>query len=231
MASRKTVLKIERLRIMENDANYLRKRTSGGRMAMSGGRLALRSAIVFLMALAAATCSKAPEDGLPGSCSIDCSKAVIGSSTYKIVRLSADQEIECTGGFASGIAARALSGPVTVHFKVEEEVNLGPGRTEKRSVPYISVDPVIEGMRYPQGTHPDNATVTTVSEGVYTVDPYRYAGVVTRKSEWCSDSCGVVTLEVYPVCVKGATNNVSVSVRSGAAMSEPATYKITNGDE
>ncbi|NRA43592.1 MAG: hypothetical protein HRU09_01415 [Oligoflexales bacterium] len=44
----------------------------------------------------------------------------------------------------------------------------------------------------------------------------RYKGIVTPETEWCTDACGVGSLEVRPRCLANATNAVQVGIISGS---------------
>jgi hypothetical protein len=164
-------------------------------------------------------CSAEPENGAGGSCVLDCSKSVIADSNFTATALSVGGTINCLG-VGEGQVAK-LSAPVLAKFKITGEFD---GQTVPRA--NIGFDPVVVGMRSEQDTNPENATVTTDASGVVTVTPYKFAGVVTPKSEWCTDSCGVASVEVWPVCVGGVTNTVSISIGSGA-MTQPASIEFS----
>lgn len=42
--------------------------------------------------------------------------------------------------------------------------------------------------------------------------PFRFAGIVTPSSEWCSDSCGVISYEFWPTCINEGTNLINAGV-------------------
>jgi hypothetical protein len=47
--------------------------------------------------------------------------------------------------------------------------------------------------------------------------PSQYAGIATPMSEWCSDECGILTIQVWPQCPPiGTELNGTLSVRSGS---------------
>ena len=105
----------------------------------------------------------------------------------------------------------------------------------------ISFDVVTSGGTLnPCGTNSENGTVNDACNAETgglaadrnfseaSVTPYTYAGVVTPKSEWCSDSCGIMSVDIWPVCVKGGLNKVNLSVRSGGVFSNSVSIEITN---
>ena len=44
----------------------------------------------------------------------------------------------------------------------------------------------------------------------------RYKGIVTPETEWCTDACGVGSLDIKPRCMSAAPNLVSVGIISGS---------------
>lgn len=57
--------------------------------------------------------------------------------------------------------------------------------------------------------------------GPDSVSSFKFAGVVTSSSEWCSDSCGVITYEFWPDCRQGADTTVTAGVAvAGGALTE-----------
>lgn len=64
--------------------------------------------------------------------------------------------------------------------------------------------------------------------GPDSVSSFKYAGVVTSSSEWCSDSCGVVTYEFWPDCKQDATHEIQAGIAvSGGATSDAPPVKFT----
>ena len=164
---------------------------------------------IFLTIFLLQSCSASPE-GVGGVCSLDCSAAKLGSSDFTISQLSPDVNIAC-GGTVTG--TRSLSGPLVAQFKITKTVNDSVGGEESsREVPIsgVSIQPQVLGVM------DDAATAAEFKAADGSIQPYRYAGIVTPSSEWCSDTCGIVTLEIQPLCVQNSTNEVRVSIHSGA---------------
>ncbi len=169
---------------------------------------------VLALAAGISGCSAEP-DGAGGLCEISCADAKIGSSQFKIKKVTPDVNLTCLGGFTG---TRSIGGPILVQFMVIKEADLGTGNGSKaREIPVrnISIEPLIRGVM-------DEAATADEFKSGSTIVPYRYAGVKTPSAEWCSDSCGVVSLEVQPVCIEGATNNVTVSIHSGGLFPDDA---------
>ena len=61
----------------------------------------------------------------------------------------------------------------------------------------IGFEPLLSGSLSVANTNPEFKTSPTE------VTPFKFAGVVTPSSEWCTDSCGVATYEFWPNCITG----------------------------
>ena len=105
----------------------------------------------------------------------------------------------------------------------------------------VSFDVVTSGGTLnPCGTNAENGTVNSACNSETgglasgsnfrdaSVTPHTHAGIVTPKSEWCSDSCGIMSIDIWPVCVRGGLNRVSLSVRSGGIFSNTVQIDISN---
>lgn len=192
--------------------------------------LMLKISMFFISALLYMGCSVGPEDTTPGSCSLDCSKARIGGAEFVIKPFTglAERSMVCKSSFPNGFT-EPLSKPEVFKFTVERQIMKstiiegGKVKEEAQSTPVanISILPIISGALYAEATHVDNDVANNPT----------YSGIRTPKSEWCSDTCGTVSLEVWPLCVQKAENNVTVVVQSGSANSEPAIMSILNPEE
>lgn len=189
----------------------------------------IRGINIFIFLVLFSGCALEPDD--PGQCRLDCSKAKIGSSSvdWAIEVKTTIPTFECSA------ASTPFSGPVFLKFLAKEKYK--DGDTDRfNPVPYLSFEPLINGALH-SVYHPEN--VSEFSEGQTLPDgsvagagttyyPYRYLGITTPKSNWCSDSCGVMTIEFVPVCPpSGANNDVSVQLNSGGLFSDEAVVKIS----
>ena len=165
-------------------------------------------------------CAVEADGERPGVCSLNCSKAIIGSndSTYSIRPMNPISNISCEPNL--GVKTN-LDRPVLLQFMVTERYLIN-GQENFRPVPNLSFEPVITGelaQTYP----PENVQVG--DGGVLT--PSRYIGITTSKYDWCSDTCGVMAIEFLPVCLPaGSTNNVDVFLHSGPLFSEGVNISI-----
>ncbi len=186
------------------------------------GRDAMRMLINLLLVLGLGACSYEPED--PGLCKLNCSKAIIGGNDrpMKFELKTTTQDITC----AAQAAGEALSEPLLTHFLVYESYNDGLEDGGKRPVPSLSIDPIVNGLRSELPEHNPNVVINGD-----TFTPARYKGIVTPKSNWCSDSCGIVTLEVFPRCPPpGTTSEVGIQIHTGALYSNEAVFSISTED-
>ena len=174
---------------------------------------------IFVLGLLS-RCAAEP-DARGGLCALSCDGAVIGSSNFKIEAQNADGAIQCSGTFTD---TQRLPGPTLVQFLIFKEIpaDTADGTPTRIPIPNISIEPLISGVMDNDATNPELRD----GDGAAA---FRYAGVVTRSSEWCADACGVVSLEVQPLCVANSTNQVSVQVHSGGAFSTPAKITVRHG--
>ena len=175
------------------------------------------------------TCSVSPEE-TPGLCSLSCGSAKIGGSdpTMKIVANSpVTQSFTCNAG-----SANQPINPTLIYFTVAKSIeevrndgaadNPVEATTYNQPVPFVSIEPVVNGLLSDEDS--DNPNAPRV-DGVRR--PIRYQGVATPASDWCSDSCGVVGVEVAFRCPGvGETQVNTVQVHSGALFSEPVSITV-----
>jgi hypothetical protein len=167
-------------------------------------------------------CGVKPE-GRGGQCELKCSKAVIGSNRLRIKPINdGTVTVQCAGEFTE---TKPLDGPILVQFVAYDEVGKDYRTGEPRRVPVsnISIEPLVTGLMDGEAT---NAELREGSSSA----AYRYSGIVTSSDEWCSDACGVISLEVQPVCVSGATNEVSVQIHSGSLYSPKVPIQVKHQD-
>ncbi len=161
---------------------------------------------ILLFNFLVASCSAKPED--PGMCALKCGGAIIGPNDpeFAIEPMNEGPKLQCKKGSSDE------AGTVVVRFRVVEKINNGQdddAKKPRRPVPSISIDPLVTGILGDK--MPDGA------------DEPRYKGITTPAEAWCSDQCGVVTLDIVPKCIPdaGAQNKVTVQVSSGALSSLP----------
>lgn len=175
---------------------------------------AMRLALITVLA----SCSYKPED--PGLCKLNCTNAIItGNDTPMTFTLKSQvNNITC----ASGAAGNALSDPFVVQFLVAETFDDGTPTGGRRPVPNISVEPIVNGLRSDLPEHNPNVEINGT---VFT--PARYKGIITPKDNWCTDTCGVVTMEVVAKCPPASTtSDVGIQMHSGALYSDLAIFSV-----
>lgn len=206
---------------------------------------AAAAALIGLMA-----CAAEPESGANGTCSLSCSQPRVGSSTYKVRQLSQPTSAQaCLAQFTDKQLAPA-NGPVQVRYQIFEvepkmfptdpasDGNQGPlppsGRDdddEHGDRPYveeepragIGFEPVLSGLLDVGKTNDE------FKSGADTVSSFKFAGVVTSSSEWCSDSCGVITYEFWPDCKQGDTHTIQAGIAvSGGVPADSYSFTFSN---
>ncbi len=190
--------------------------------AINEGNLRLGILIFGLMQLS--SCSAKPENSPSGACTLSCGNARVAAAEFTVKRMNTSPiAIKCTVG-------QPLSAPLTIRYRVSQttgdnfkgtvaNANANAGAAGGQAVPTpvggdvsdipvasVGFDPVVYG---------DMAFSKTAGEFKNSnneVNPVRYAGVVTPPGEWCSDSCGVMTFEVWPNCLESAEVKAAVQV-------------------
>lgn len=174
---------------------------------------------IAILSLILTTCSEKPSDA--GLCSLSCGSAVIGAVDANLELMGQATGVTCD----ASQAGLPLSNPLTFYFRVSETINVN-GVESILPKPTVSIEPIVNGSM--SGEVADNPNVT-IDGTVYT--PARYKGIITPKENWCSDACGVVTMEVVAVCPPaGEASEVNVQVHSGASFSETAAVTIQTQD-
>lgn len=188
---------------------------------------------ILMAALSVTTCSVSPEE-TPGLCSLSCGSAKITAAdpNFKILSNTSDLSYTCSASQAN----QALN-PSLIYFTIVQAISPlqnngdnagGDGATEGSSgeaynqpVPSASIEPIVNGLLSDEES--DNVNSPLV-DGVRV--PIRYQGISTPSSDWCSDSCGVVGVEVAFRCpAVGESAENTVQIHSGALFSE--TVKIS----
>lgn len=173
-----------------------------------------------------------------GSCSLSCDNPRAAGSNMRLAPLFPVTELAYTCSIAPGAGKIPDDMPRVFEFKISEKLPTAGSSDTKTET----------------GTD-DGATSTAFDYGVKEVEAGNiaftpaimtglladkaelsglkgrdeYKGVVTPPSNWCSDSCGVMKLTVWPVCIEGETNTVTVGVSvQGAQLEKPYVLKLAN---
>ncbi len=184
----------------------------------------MRYLILLCLSLAAAHCAYKPEDA--GLCKLNCSSAIIGGndSPMAIELKTGVSDLSCS--LAAGARGEVYPDPLLAQFNAVEKFDDGTDGGGKRPVPFLSFEPIVNGSRSELPVHNPNVTIT---DNVFT--PARYKGIATLKSNWCTDTCGVGTLEVFAVCPPpGKSSQIGMQIHSGALYSEIAVFNISTPD-
>lgn len=182
--------------------------------------LFLYSSLTFL----ASGCGVSPS-GTPGQCALKCSKAKIGDSIgMKVTPINIPEKFVCSG---QGVFER----PVVLSFKVTNSV---PGSSYGKKAEDM-VDVAVGGVSFLAETSGSVFSVEksstengTFSDDKKTFSPSQYAGIATPMSEWCTDECGVLTIQVWPQCPPaGIDLNGTLGIRSGSlAPADPIVISV-----
>ncbi|MBM4252075.1 MAG: hypothetical protein FJ146_08900 [Deltaproteobacteria bacterium] len=191
-----------------------------------------RHGLLFVSLVNLVACSAKPENAPSGSCSLSCSGARVAAAEFQLEALTPPAfTLACKN------PGDPLTAPLTIRYRVSQRPTTNfnqkrgenadaaaggaggaatiPTEPQVNAVPTVPVgavgfDPIVYG---------DMAFSKTAGEfknANNEVNPVRYAGVVTPPSEWCSDSCGIMTYEIWPNCAEGS---VTTGVQAGAVKS------------
>jgi len=191
------------------------------------------SRLLIFLVFILVSCSQESDGENPGSCRLECSGRKAASSEAKLKLL----------GFEDGnySCSATVAGPVTVRFMVYENVadglytgvgQRGEDAAEADEGALLFSKPTIRpigGIGFEPWLNGAMSITNTAGEfksGSEEIDPAKYAGVVTPSSDWCSDSCGVMTYQFWPECTDG--NEVQATVLSGGINNTDAvsTYSV-----
>lgn len=198
-------------------------------------------------------CGGESEINAPGTCALRCSNSVPAAPNYVITSVFQPADITCVAANPAQPVTSELNTPIRFLFQASGPRPFGrsnlpsgadadagapmprPESPTSQTAPYSGIGglgftPVVSGVLSAARTDPSVATVVTDNEGVTTVNPFEYAGIVTPRNEWCSDTCGVIAIDVWPVCVAQANNVISVGVRSGQVNSPQSETTVSYGD-
>ena len=188
---------------------------------------------ISFVTLLAVLCGCAAQKSDDGKCSLSCGGGgTIPGSEFKIKPLlSVDSmTLRCSTPDAP------LIGPIEVNFLVYEEVSATPG-VPKSAVAEgdlveqpkggVAFEPLFYGAVSTEAKH----TNDDFKKGNEIV-PANMAGVKTPRSEFCSDSCGVIRYQVWPLCIGGEDNNMVFNVKSGSISSDTSiTVNVSNSTD
>lgn len=163
---------------------------------------------VTLIALIMFTACTAEPDGDGGLCSLNCDGATLAPPEFVIEPALQLDNIECPPNPAlySGEGGFYKPGAVAVvRYKIYAKKKNSAGEDYQAFKAGISFNPIVGGLFDPD-VNPGNTDS-------------KYRGVKTPVSDWCSDQCGVASVEVVPVCQLAADNNMTVVIQSAANFS------------
>ena len=172
----------------------------------------MKKFISFGIILGLSACGASPE-GDPGQCPLKCSNAKIGDALkMKVTPINVPDSYSCIG--AGGVP---FERPVVLTFRVTNTVSSAPydGKSSEVDLPVGGLSFLAQtsgGVFYAPGTSTDNGSLVDDKW-----QPPEYTGIATPKKEWCTDACGVLTIQVWPSCPPAGTKiNGTVNVRSGS---------------
>lgn len=170
--------------------------------------MGLWSTLLFAMLMA--SCSAGgPGSATPGNqtgqCSLNCSNAIIAGSdaAFSIVPIFETVDYIC--------GESDVYAPIQVQWRVRQKFKVGENE-EFRPVPFVSFNVSSAGLREVEGDQVVNK-------------------ITTSEDLRCSDSCGVMTVDLNPTCpAVGKSRKIALTAHSGSLFPEN-TVSITLSKE
>ncbi len=173
--------------------------------------------LLGLAARALAGCASEPDlENTPGTCKISCSKPKLASSSMRVRILGEKVDYNCSAKEATALT------PVPIRFVIEKpRVNL--------PADISSGDPTLGGTA---AQKVENSNDQWVPVSNVSFQPLVYAGILDSTTEdtgafdpsdgvlndvdtWCTDSCGVGSIDIRPMCIPDTTNQIVLGILSG----------------
>lgn len=185
----------------------------------------------FIGIIQLAACSNNPEN--PGLCALNCDSALIGPSDAKFSVAGTGVSYVCS----QGQGGQPVADPIMLKFLASSGEKQAEGEATNNvsgeladnvpsPLPAISFEPIVNGSLSALPEHNPNVEI---NGDVLT--PAKYKGILTEKNEWCTDTCGVASLEIVPLCPPaGESSEVTVYTMSGALTSDEITVTISTPD-
>lgn len=176
----------------------------------------LNFVVLFACGITLQTCAADPDlNESNGVCKLTCTGAKIASSNMNI-RMQIDGSVAVS---CHGLVNKSYYGTIPIRFIIEKPATALPAAgvpagkgTNEEAVPTINTDT----LGVPVGGISFEAVVVSGLMGAENPedDRYKYKGINTPITEWCTDSCGVGAIDITPLCTTSG-NAVSILVRSG----------------
>ena len=143
----------------------------------------------------------------PADCPVDCGNAIPAVMGTTIKPLVGGVTINCHGSVVPKV--------VELLFLVTAASTAGGGAHGGGEIARqsISYRPVFNGSYDPTRNDHEEA---------------EYKGIDTPKDEWCSSSCGIAKINIWPQCEEGTTLTHSLYVISGNVASEEISITMTD---
>ena len=143
----------------------------------------------------------------PADCPVDCSNAINATMDTTIEPLiSGGVTINCHGS----VVPKVVELLFIVKGKGNAEGHGGGGAVARQSISYR---PVFNGSYDPSRNDHEEA---------------EYKGIATPKDEWCSSTCGIAKINLWPQCEEGTSLTHTLLVISGPVASSEISINMTD---
>lgn len=169
----------------------------------------VRLALVWLAAFVLVSCS-APEDDNPGYCRLSCSSTSLAAQDFTLAVNVKPADWKCD----QGDVGKLINVVASYVFSSSVDTISGGGSSVNRS-----------GIAYDVKYSGNAKYIETTPAG--NKDESSHLGVITPQAEWCSDSCGIATINVTSTCRVDVDGTLSLMLTSGAATSQAVSWTMT----
>ena len=159
--------------------------------------------LTFLLATVS-TCA-GQVDG-PADCPVDCSNAINANIDTTIEPVVGSVTINCHGS----VVPKVVELLFIVKAKNLSEGGGGGGEVVRQSISYR---PVFNGSYDPTRNDHEEA---------------EYKGITTPKDKWCSSTCGIAKVNLWPQCEEGTSLTHSLYVISGPVASSEVSINMND---
>ena len=166
---------------------------------------------ILALAVLGIACGGTPEAGQNGTCILECGSPVVAPTNLTIEPLDpgVQRSIDCNG------TEDILQNPQFVRFRAYTRLPGSEGDSADDIIPVggLGFEPWITGLGELLSFEKTADEFRNDAEA--TVVPPRFRGVETPSSEWCSDTCGVMTYEFRIQCGQGS-GSLSAGIAAGS---------------
>lgn len=183
--------------------------------------------VLVIMGFMKASCAADPDlANAPGTCTLNCVGAKLGSNDMRIRFLTNNLTVNCFERSNANPEVDYFT-EIPIRFVIEKRRRILPAEMDPNGT--VLGGEIVAGDENDQGADAEKWVPISgisfqpiVASGIggtsinEVLDLPRFQGIRTPDTEWCTDSCGVGALNLLPRCKANGTNILNLGVSSGA---------------